>query len=83
MAFTYDELYGVDLDEYCRLHDTTIDALIKKSEIDIEIMYRNLDRLMRMNLSYEESHIIDTISFAIRKKEKHIFALQDWKTASA
>ncbi len=75
----YDKLYGINIDEYCQRQGTTVDGLIHKSEVDIEILYENLDRLMRQDLSYEEGHIVDTISFLIRKKEKHIFALEDWK----
>ncbi len=82
--FSYDELYGVDIDEYCKLHETTIAALIRKSQIDIKIMYDNLDSLLHQKLSHDDGFIIDTIFALIRKKEAHIFALEDWqKTETA
>ncbi len=79
VPFTYEQLYGVNLDEYCRLQDTTIEELIKKSNIDIEIMYNNLDILLYQKLSHDEGFIIDTIFSLIRKKQAHIFALQNWQ----
>ncbi len=81
----YDELYGIDIGEYCRRHETTIEELIHKSDIDIKILYENLGRLIEAEragkLSYNEMYLIDTISFTINKKHKHIQRLKDWEVA--
>ncbi len=77
--FTYDDLYGVGIDEYCFRHGITIDDLIHKSEIDIEIMSKNLKRLLTTDPS---NYLVDSIFFTIAKKRKHIQKLQEWKLAS-
>ena len=78
----YDELYGIDIDEYCLRHNTTIDELIRKSEIDIEILYENVDKLIEAErngkTAYEDMHLLDTVSFTINKKYKHIQRLESW-----
>ncbi len=80
MTFSYDEIYGVNLDEYCKLHNTTVDDLIRKSNVDISILHSNLDVLLHKDLSHDEGYIIDFIFGLIKKKQDHIFKLEAWKS---
>ncbi len=83
MTLTYDELYGVNIDEYCIAHDTTLDKLIHKGEIDIDILKKNLKRLIDQDRAGDSStalySYINTVHAAIHKKQKHIQNMKDWQ----
>ena len=72
-----DELYGVNLDEYCKIHNITPEALQRKTEIDIEILSTRLKKLVR-----EEDRLLDPVVEEIErlldKKRKHLKRLKDW-----
>ncbi len=82
MTFSYDEIYGVNLDKYCRIHKTTINELIKKSELDIKILYDNLGVLIEAErkgpVSQQDRFLADSIHFIIGKKYKHVEHLKEW-----
>jgi len=74
---TYDELYGVDIDEYCKRHKTTVDELINKVETDIQILKENLAKH-----TYSEPTnwtLVDSIHKLLNKKESHLRRLKQWK----
>jgi hypothetical protein len=77
--FSYDEIYGVTLEEYTKIHNTTIDELINKTKIDIKILYNNLGDLMEQDLPYPSDFIIEKVLQTIKKKENHVSRLQEWK----
>jgi hypothetical protein len=79
MTFTYDEIYGVSIEEYTKRHNIDIEDLIKKTKIDIEILKENLKRTMSMKLQYPDDYIITEIFKTINKKEKHLEHLQNWR----
>jgi len=77
--FSYDELYGVNLDEYCDFHCIEIEYLINKTKKDIFLLKRNLNNLIyEKNIPITEP-IIGSIYELIQKKEKHLKRLKKWK----
>ncbi len=79
---TYDELYGVNISEYCLAHNTTLEEIISKSEIDIEILKDNLRRLIEQDKSGNFPGVYNRITpvhSAIKKKQNHIDKLKDWQ----
>jgi hypothetical protein len=78
MEYSYDELYGVDIEEYCKIHNTTLEDLIQKSEIDIELLRKNMGRLLQEDLTYEEGYITKVLFDLIKKKQKHVDHLKMW-----
>ena len=83
MNFSYDDIYGISLDEYCKWHDLTLDDLIKKVEIDIDILKASLMATLEKKLPYPESYLETMIYKTISKKEKHLQHLLDWKVSGS
>ena len=79
---TLEEIYGVDIGEYCRLHGIAVDQLIKKTMIDIEILLENYARLEREKFQHDLDSkffkIISSTQKLIDKKRKHLARLQKW-----
>jgi hypothetical protein len=76
--FSYDELYGIDINKYCELHSISLEELIEKVNIDISILKRNLH-----NQTYKEPPnwcLINEIAKLLDKKEKHLKRLKKWKS---
>ncbi len=79
---TYDELYGIDINDYCLAHNTTIDEIISKSRIDIKLLKNNLKRLLNRakgDDSVEAAAMITPVHSAIQKKQNHINKMEDWQ----
>ena len=78
MDYTLEDLYGVDLEEYCRRHGTDIDKLINKTKTDLELLKENLTRLVR-----DKNDILDYKITVIRnriiQKEEQLKRLKYWK----
>ena len=76
--FDYDELYGVNIDEYCKYHNITIQDLIAKTKRDIQLLKKRLNQLVKI-----ENRIGDPLVTAVyellQKKEKHLKRLKNWK----
>ena len=81
--FSYDDIYGISLDEYCKWHNLTLDNLIKKVQVDIDILKSNLNFTLKKNLPYPESYLETMIYKTIQKKEKHLQHLLDWKVSGS
>ena len=78
MNYSYDETFGVDLPTYCEVHGTDIETLIKKVELDIELLSERLKPLMALHFMEQDSPLIEHIVRLIRKKQKHKDRLNDW-----
>lgn len=78
MNYSYDELYGITIDEYCKRHNTTIEEIIQKIKIDLKILHENLGVLLEGGMTSENYHLVDTVVALERKKEKHIARLAEW-----
>jgi hypothetical protein len=83
--YSYDEIYGVDLDTYCKLQGITIDDLIESVEMDIKILKQNLNHQVwgKKNIEEMDFNLIGTIHAIINKKEKHLKRLKEWKNESS
>jgi len=75
----YNDLYGIDLDEYCSFHSIEIEDLINKTKKDIFILKRNLNKLIYKDCIPITEPIIGSIYELIKKKEKHLERLKKWK----
>jgi len=75
--FSLEELYGVDLQEYCKAHQTTISTLIKKTDTDIKLLKQNLKRLVKKDLHL--TPLCAEVQRLIRKKEKHLKRLKNFE----
>jgi len=73
---SYDELYGISLGDYCKAHETTLDELIQKIEIDIQILEANLEKVLNNDST---NYLVDQIFFTIKKKRDHVERLKEWK----
>jgi len=76
--YTYDDIYGISLGEYCKLHNLTLDDLIEKVRMDINILKVNLGVVINEDKPYPENYIENVIFQTIKKKEKHLEHLLDW-----
>ena len=72
----YDILYGMDLDEYCKRQGVSIQGLIKKVEIDIEILKGKFKKEYKGVIP---TPLGDEVYTAISKKQKHLERLKEWK----
>jgi len=74
---TYEELYGVDLEEYCKYHDTEPNGLVLKTQRDIELLKKNLHKH-----TYETEttnwELVGQIHKLLIKKEEHLKRLKKW-----
>jgi hypothetical protein len=77
--YSYDDLYGIDLDIYCEAHETSIGQLIRKIKIDIDLLTNNLRDLVKVHYLEQNSQLINYISSTIDKKRKHIERLEEWE----
>ena len=76
--YSYDDIYGVSLDNYCAAHGLTPDDLIKKVKTDIDILKANLSKVLAEKRPYPDNYLETVIFKTIKKKEKHLEHLLDW-----
>jgi len=74
---TYEELYGVDLDEYCKYHDTEPEGLVLKTQRDIELLKKNLHRYT-YEIEPTNWELIGQIHRLLNKKIEHSKRLKEW-----
>ena len=78
MNYSYDEIYDIDLDTYCAMHNTSIEALISKIDIDIDILYAAMKKLIDIHFMEQDSTKLTYIHNLIKKKSEHKERLRDW-----
>jgi hypothetical protein len=78
MEYSYDEIYGVNIDEYAALHDTTVQDLIEKTKLDIDILSKRLKYLVK-NDDTGSNHLVTVVFNTISKKQKHLSRLEEWQ----
>jgi len=78
MRYSYDEIYGIDLDTYCAMHDTTIEKLITKIDIDIDILYAKMKTIIDIPFMERDPTMLTYIHALIKKKTEHKERLRDW-----
>jgi len=78
---TLDEIYGVNIDDYCLYHAIIVNDLIGKVKKDIELLRKRLHIL-----THEEDKVLDQVTHEVvtlmNKKEKHLKRLIDWKRSA-
>jgi hypothetical protein len=79
MNYTYDDIYGVSLDEYVKRHGLTLEDLIEKTKMDISILKENLSKVLKERRPYPDNYLETVIFQTIKKKEKHLEHLSEWK----
>lgn len=75
----YDDIYGMTITDYCDAHGTTIEHLIQKVKIDIEILESRLKQEMNPESKGTFTEIGSEVWNMLSKKKKHLSRLQDWK----
>jgi len=75
---SYQDIYGVSLEEYCQAHGITIEKLIKKVETDIKLLKTRLRDLVNED-EYVVNPLINEVYQVLKKKEKHLKRLKGWK----
>lgn len=74
----YDELYGLNIDEYCKAHNISINDLINKTSIDIDLLKKRLQYLI-----WTKDEILNPLTCEVfkllNKKQKHLERLKKWK----
>jgi len=83
--FNYDDLYGVNLKEYCIAHNTNPEKLIQKIDIDIRLLKNRLNYLLEQESqkpfreqNNSDLYLITKVYQLIQKKEKHKDRLREW-----
>ena len=83
--FNYDEIYGLDINDYCEAIGFTIDQLIKKNEKEIEILKEKLKKLVWCEEDTIDPNktmeLINCRYELLQKKERHLERLKKWKKA--
>ena len=79
MEYSYDEIYGVNIDEYAKLHGTTVQDLIEKTKLDIDILSKRLRYLVQHEEKIGTNHLITVVFNTISKKQKHLSRLEEWQ----
>jgi len=74
---TYEELYGVNLEEYCKYHDTEPNGLVLKTQRDIELLKKNLHRHI-YDIEPTNWELVSEIHKLLNKKEEHLKRLKKW-----
>jgi len=77
MNYNLDRLYGVDIEAYCKAHNTDIESLIKKVETDIALLKTNLHKE-----TYKDNpdwNLVSAVHILLNKKEKHLKRLKQWR----
>ncbi len=79
---TYEKLYGVSLDEYCKYHNINPERLVQKTKKDIELLKRNLHK-HTYEIEPTNWNLVSQIHKLLNKKIKHLERLKEWiKTKS-
>jgi hypothetical protein len=78
MKYSYDDIYGCDLDTYCATHNTDVESLVEKIDRDIELLNHRLKYLVGIPLMDQDVTLINFIYRLIGKKQKHKERLQGW-----
>ncbi|BCD61710.1 hypothetical protein NrS5_06 [Nitratiruptor phage NrS-5] len=74
-----DEIYGIGLDEYCRIQGTTPDQLIQKTKTDMVLLKMRLHHLVWHEV--QNSHtdeLIRVVKEKLERKRKHLERLKKW-----
>ena len=74
---TYEELYGVNLEEYSKYHNTKPEKLIQKTEKDIELLKKNLHK-HTYEIKPTNWELIGQIHKLLNKKIEHLKRLKKW-----
>ena len=74
----YNEIYGMNLEEYCKRHNTSISNIINKVSIDIDILSERLDSLKHDMFSKEFNLVYGVLD----KKRKHLNRLKEWSVVN-
>jgi len=75
---SYQDIYGVSLEEYCQAHGISVVDLIKKVETDIQLLKTRLRDLVEED-EYAVNPLINEVYQVLKKKEKHLKRLKGWK----
>lgn len=82
MSYSYDDIFGVDLDTYCAAHSTTIEALVEKIDRDVDLLNYRMKRLMEVPFMEQDVALTTYLYKLINKKQKHKQRLLDWAAES-
>jgi len=74
---TYEELYGVSLDEYCKYHNINPERLVQKTKKDIELLKKNLHK-HTYEIESTNWNLVSQIHKLLNKKIKHLERLKEW-----
>jgi len=79
--FSYDDIYGLDIQEYCDFHGVSIDSLIEKVQKDILLLEKRFQEEFVIDVTSENynSPLSRAIYKLLRSKIKHLDRLLAWK----
>ena len=76
MEYTYDQIYGVDLNAYMDRLGISLEDLFLKTLTDIQFLKENLRR--EVEKKNPDDYLISVIYNTIEKKEKHLERMKEW-----
>lgn len=79
-APSYEDIYGITINEYCFVHDTTPKKLIDKVKTDIHILENNYNKYERIKhkISDREMKLVFLIKKQIKSKKAHLEKLEKY-----
>ena len=78
IEYTYDQIYGVDLNAYMDKLGFSLEDLVLKTMADIEFLKKNLRKEVNKPKENQDDYLITVIFNTINKKEKHLSRIIEW-----
>ena len=78
MNYTYDDIYGINIEDYLTRHGQTLADLKDKIQIDIQILKERQIEVHAMKLPYPDNYLENVLYAAIKKKQDHLDRVLDW-----
>ena len=77
MRFDLEDLYNVNIKDYLQIHGTTIDKLINKTKIDINLLKSHLKELVAKDEHLSE--LYEAVESKLDDKKEHLKRLENYK----
>ena len=74
--YSYDQIYGVDLNAYMDRLGLSLEDLFLKTTTDIKFLKENLKREVQKD--NPDEYLVTVIFNTIEKKEKHLQRMKEW-----
>ena len=74
MTYTFDEIYGLSIADYCKRHSITLNTLIDRVQLDLDILGESFMR--EVDSEDTDYYLTRAIADKIANKKKHLSRLK-------